>query len=507
MTALLAAAAVVALAATGSIAAAATSGPALPSSDPFYAYTAPLAGVAPGTVLRKRTVTIAEMGNTTPVTATQVLYRTTGQLGQPTVTVATVIQPATEALVTHLVSYQTAYDGLGSECDPSYTLQGGNSGYTTAQDEEQLLLAYVADGDTVVVPDYEGENLDWAAGQESGYGTLDGIRAAEHLLNVPASTPVGMVGYSGGSIATDFAAELASKYAPELNIVGTAMGGIPVDMLHNLDYINGSPSWSGVIPAVLVSLSRAFRISFQPYLSAYGLQVTNQVKADCINNFVGDYPGLTIQKLLGPAYQNPFKLYDFVKIGDELIMGRTGTPKGPLLMGVGNADGTGDGVMIAKDVEALAHTYCERGISVEFNEYSGDDHTQAAVPFEVAAQSFLNSLLSGQSVSNGCSSIAAGNSLTPQPLPPQLTLSYHGVKRSLRGAVVDVTAPGGTLNAVAVTLWRGRRRLDTVKLATLTYAQRRVVLRVNRKSPPAGRYTVWVSAPGVPTISRSVKIG
>ena len=42
-------------------------------------------------------------------------------------------------------------------------------------------------------------------------------------------------------------------------------------------------------------------------------------------------------------------------------MSRTGTPKGPLLLANGNSDSTGDGVTIAKDVEDLAHTYCQRG--------------------------------------------------------------------------------------------------------------------------------------------------
>ncbi|MGH9060560.1 MAG: lipase family protein, partial [Acidimicrobiales bacterium] len=194
---------VIALAATSSSAAAS---PTVPSSDPFYSYSGSLDQIAPGTVLRQRTVTIAESGTSTPISATQVLYRTTGQLGQPTATVATILRPATQPLVTKLVSYQTAYDALGSQCDPSYTLQGGNSSYATAQDEEQIILGYLSAGDTVVVPDYEGERLDWAAGQESGYGTLDGIRAAESLLGLsPGGTPVGMVGYSGGSIATDFA--------------------------------------------------------------------------------------------------------------------------------------------------------------------------------------------------------------------------------------------------------------------------------------------------------------
>ena len=103
---------------------------------------------------------------------------------RPRATVTTVLRPGPGALpaAPRLVAYQTAYDGLGGQCDPSYTLQGGNSGYSTAQDEEQIILGYVASGDTVVVPDYEGENLDWAAGQESGYGTLDAIRATEHAV-------------------------------------------------------------------------------------------------------------------------------------------------------------------------------------------------------------------------------------------------------------------------------------------------------------------------------------
>ena len=71
-----------------------------------------------------------------------------------TATVATILRPAVTIGTTKLVSYQTAYDALGSECDPSYTLQGGNSSYSTAQQEEQIILGYVGAGDTVVVPDY-----------------------------------------------------------------------------------------------------------------------------------------------------------------------------------------------------------------------------------------------------------------------------------------------------------------------------------------------------------------
>ncbi len=35
-----------------------------------------------------------------------------------------------------------------------------------------------------------------------------------------------MAGYSGGGMATAFAAALAPSYAPELDIVGAAAGGV-----------------------------------------------------------------------------------------------------------------------------------------------------------------------------------------------------------------------------------------------------------------------------------------
>jgi len=486
------------------------SGPTLPSSDPFYSYSRLLAGIAPGTVLRTRTISLAENGTSTAMTGTQVLYRTTSELGLPTVTVATVIAPAPQIGPTRIVSYQTAYDALGSQCDPSYTLQGGTSGDGTASQEEQVILGYVKAGDTVVVSDYEGENLDWGAGQESGYGTLDGIRAAEHLLSLPtASTPVGMIGYSGGSIATEFASELAPSYAGNLDIVGVAEGGIPVDFFHNLAYINGSPSWSGVIPAEFVALSRAFGISFANYLSPYGAKIFSQVKYECINSFFGSYPGLTYQKLFKPQYQNIFKIAPIVSVTDHLIMSDSGTPKGPLFIGVGNADGTGDGIMVAADDEALAHTYCQRGVPVQFSQYSGDDHTQAAVPFEVAAASFLAQRLAGIPVSNGCASIGTGNSLALVAIPagtPQLRFAYLGKRKQLRGVVVGLWTSTGTLGNLVLSLRRGGKPVATVRVSRLTTTKRVFVLRSHGHIPRPGHYVLELSKGAAILLGRHLTI-
>lgn len=403
----------------GWVASASAATPTLPSSDPFYTYSGstPLAQMAPGTVLNERSVQIVVQGAPAPYAAVQVLYRTTGELGQPTATVATIIKPLSAGPV-KLISYQTFYDALGSECDPSYTLQGGNPSYSDAQVDAALMESYLNAGFTVVDSDYEGESLDWADGQESGYDTLDGIRAAEHQLGAPSTTPVGMVGYSGGSIATEWASELAPSYAPELPIVGAAEGGIPVDYAHNLSYINGdNDGWAGVIPAVLVGTARAFGLNLSTYLSSYGEQVTSQVSDECINNFAANYPGLTIEQLLKPQYQNLLANPTFATIINKLTMGTSPMhPAEPLLMAVGNSDGTGDGVMVAADVEALAHKYCQEGVPVTFTEYQGLDHEETIAPFESAAIAFLTNRFAGGPAPNGCATIGTGNSLAPLPI-------------------------------------------------------------------------------------------
>jgi hypothetical protein len=400
-----------------------STGPLLPGQDPFYQYTGtePLQDVAPGTVLAQRAITLGAGTTSTPVSAEQLLYRTTGELGQPTVTVTTVIAPLGTASPPRLVGYLSFYDALGAQCDPSYTLQGGDPGSANQQqsEEEELIIgSYVAAGFVLTIPDFEGEDLEWTAGQEAGYGTLDALRATESYLGMAANSPVGLTGYSGGSIAADWASELAPSYAPALDLVGVAEGGIPVDYAHNLAYINGSSGWSGILPATLVALSRAFGVNLEPYLSAYGRKLTAQVQSACIGSFEGAYPGLTVQKLVKKKYKNVFTVPALVTINNDLIMGSTpGNPSGPLFMGVGDADGTGDGIMVVADVEALAHEYCGQGVGVQLAVYQGADHEEAAVEFEPAAIAFLEARFAGVPFVSGCASIPAGDSIAPLPPP------------------------------------------------------------------------------------------
>lgn len=397
------------LAGAGGFVAPANAAPASPAHDAFYRYDGhvPLRAVAPGTVLKQRAVTVRFGPMATPLAAEQLLYRTTTELGRPAVTVTTVVAPTAAPVPPRLIGYLSFYDGLDPRCDPSFTLTGGAPpGAADAQqaDEEELLLSWYLDhGFVVTVPDFEGTELHWMAGRESGYATLDAVRATESYLHAPATTPVGLSGYSGGAVAADWADEVAPGYAPRLHLVGIAEGGVPVNYLHMFDYVNGTDEFSAAIPGMLLGLARAYHVDLGHYLSSYGAKIVRAEQHTCIASDFGRFPGLTYQRVLKPRYRDLRRVPALARVLARQTMGTSGArPRTPLFLGVGNADGKGDGVMSAADVRALAAHYCRLGAPVDYEEYRGAQHQFAGVFFEPETAAFFQARFAGLPYVDNC---------------------------------------------------------------------------------------------------------
>jgi hypothetical protein len=419
------------LAAALVLAAPAQAAPPTPEEDPFYEYAGPvpLAEIAPGTVLGTRTLNYHVAGVPLPVQAVQLLYRSTSELGEPTVNVTSVLKPPLSIGTPQIVAYQSFYDSLNPADEPSYAISGGLTlGGAIPQVESALIGPELLAGRTVVVADTEGENADFAAGPEYGINTLDSLRAAlaSPATGLAATKKIGLIGYSGGAIATEWAAELAPTYAPDINgkLVGAAIGGVLVDPAHNLHYIEGSLSWAGVIPMAIIGVSRAFHIDLTPYLSEYGAQLYAKLEKASIAEALAHYPGLTWAQLAKPEYPTPESIPIYVHVVNQLIMGTGGTPTAPLFIGQGALSelegtpgnkpgiGEGDGVMIAGDVRSLAREYCERGDRVLYDQYPLG-HITAAVPWIATAVPWLASRFAGAAAPQNCASIEPGNPLTP----------------------------------------------------------------------------------------------
>ncbi|HWU21994.1 MAG TPA: lipase family protein [Nocardioides sp.] len=405
-----------------------------PLSSSFYTYSGstPLRDLKLGTVLKTRTVSYSIQGLALPLKATQILYRTRNQVGHAVVDVTTVVRPLTPVAGTpKVLSYQSFYDSLNPADEPSAAIAGGSGlGVGNANVETLIFAPALLAGYTINIPDTEGQTADFAAGPEYGYTTLDSLRAISHssATGVGTRSKIGLLGYSGGAIASEWAAELAPTYARGVarRLVGTAIGGVLVHPGHNLHYVQGSAVWAGVMPMALVGLARAFHIDLAQYANDYGRSVMTTMQKAPISTVLGMYPGLTWKKIAKARYAQPEQIPVYVRTANKLIMGRFHTPTAPMFIGQGNGGilegtspskvyGAGDGVMIAGDVRTLAREYCRRGVTVKYTQYPLS-HFTSVTEWLPAAYGWITARFAGKAAPSSCGSIARGNSLAPLKL-------------------------------------------------------------------------------------------
>ncbi|MFF8840169.1 lipase family protein [Streptomyces sp. NPDC015130] len=422
---------------TGTAQATTTAGATPAAADPFYAYdgSEPLSSFAPGTVLKTRTLQYHLVGIATPLKAIQLLYRTTDAQGRPSANVTTVVRSLTGD-GGKAVSYQSFYDSLNPEDGPSRAVAGNVSLGGVIPNAEALFMApLLAKGYTLVIPDTQGQRANFAAGPEYGTNTLDSIRAATRSgeTGLSADTRFGLMGYSGGAIATNWAAAMAPAYAPDVNrrLVGFAEGGLLVAPAHNLKYVDGSLVWSGVIPMALIGVSRSYDIDLKQYLNDYGKQVYEELEHGSILDALGHYPGLTWKKMAKPQHADANSVPGFVEAVNRINLGSAATPTVPGFIAQGNGGvlegtfgnppgiGTGDAVMVAGDVRALARQYCATGNdSIAYRQFNLLSHNGVPLVWAPLAIDWLDDRFAGRPAPSDCGDIPAGNSLAPeQPVP------------------------------------------------------------------------------------------
>jgi hypothetical protein len=351
--------------------------PVVPAKDPFYEPPPGFEHAHPGTVLRSRDVELAFMGLVRqPFTATQLLYRTTDLHGMPQATATTVIVPTERAAAdpVPLVSYQCAIDAVAGRCFPSYALRRGARAIgALAQFEFFLVAAALAEGWAVSVPDHEGSKGMWGAPYEPGYHVLDGVRAALHCerLGLSPDAPVGLWGYSGGGLASAWAAEVSGSYAPELNIVGAVLGSPVGDLGHAFRRLNGS-FYSGLPAMVVAALTHIYPELdkvIQEHATDEGkamlLRIEKMTTAHAVLRLIGMDMGKLVdqpleQILSTPAVQHVF---ESIKLG-------TAVPTPPVLI----VQAVHDRIVSVDDIDELTNTYQSGGASVTYHRDMFSEH-------------------------------------------------------------------------------------------------------------------------------------
>ncbi|MFC9877261.1 lipase family protein [Nocardia salmonicida] len=389
--------------------------PLPPELDPgFYLPPADVvAATAPGTIIAVRQVRIADFGLLPiDVDAWQVSYRSNNSRDEAIPAVATLIKPRGQAPAPRkLLSVQLAEDSTAGYCAPSYALQhlsvAAVAGQIVVPAEFLFAQAALSQGWAVVIPDHQGPNSAYAAGPLAGRITLDGIRAATGFAPLEAgpTAPVGLYGYSGGSIATGHAAELRSTYAPELNIVGAAEGGVGADLSAALTMANNQLT-SGLVFAAVLGLTREYP-DFAAYLDErldpLGKALTAIKSPLCVQYQSALLPGLNLTGMIG-SDGNPLDDPPVAAMIADTRMGKS-VPDMPLFLW----HSAWDEILPLGATDTLVDTYCrDPNTSLTYTRDHASEHIVAEVVGGPAALIWLRDRLDGVAAPTGCTISDAG---------------------------------------------------------------------------------------------------
>lgn len=334
-------------------------------------------------------------GQPTNTKAWKISYRSTTADGAPDVVSGTVIVPQDGRTGPRpLVTYAVGTVGMGDSCAPSNNFPSG-----TAM-EANLIQQLTLRGWAVVVTDYEGLGTPgvhtYTVGPSAGHAMLDAARAALRLpeAGLPANTPIGIMGYSQGGQASSWAAELQGSYAPELQVKGTATGGVPADLMKVADFNNGSYG-SGLIFMAAAGQDAAFpELKLDSYLNPAGKALVSGLREGCvaIDAIAGSFKRISDLTTRDPLAQPDWRarlaqsrlggaapaapVYQYHALGDELI---------PYAVG-----------------RELRSEWCARGADVEFDTVWVGEHVSGVISHSPAAGNWLADRFAGRPTHANC---------------------------------------------------------------------------------------------------------
>jgi alpha-beta hydrolase superfamily lysophospholipase len=273
-----------------------------------------------------------------------------------------------------VVSYQCAIDAVSSRCFPSYALRRrAVAPGAVAQFEFLLIAAALAEGWAVSVPDHEGRRGMWGAPYEPGYHVLDGLRAALNTerLGLSPSAPIGLWGYSGGGLASAWAAEMSGSYTPELNVVGAVLGSPVGDLGHTFRRLNGTfmSGLPALVVAALADIYPELNKIIQEHATPEGKdlleQLHNMTTAEAVIRMVkkdmDDMVDVPLEQILDtPEVKHVF---DDIKLGAAV-------PTPPVLI----VQAVHDQLISVEDIDDLADTYSSGGASVTYHRDMFSEH-------------------------------------------------------------------------------------------------------------------------------------
>ncbi len=337
-------------------------------ADLFYVPPeSPLTG-APGDVVRSR---VAKAGPPTArglANAWHVMYQSTNVLGEPNVVTGTVLVPKNGNPATMpIVGMGPGTAGPALRCAPSQMINKG------AYYEQPAINDMLERGYAVAVTDYEGyqpaPKTTYIIGKTMGAALIDIVRAARNLpgTGLSADAPVVFRGYSQGGGAAMWAGQMQPGYAPEMNLVGVAGGGVPANLARVALPLDGKEGF-GVMFYALVGQDNAYpELSMEGYLNDEGqAAVTAMNEGMCILELLQQFAGKSINEL---STVNPLISQRFQRIAENEL------GKEPIMVPVFQFHEVADGLVEFTQAKDLRDVYCAQGVEHTWKTYDSAGET------------------------------------------------------------------------------------------------------------------------------------
>ncbi|MEU9022959.1 lipase family protein [Actinomadura sp. NPDC048394] len=265
-------------------------------------YAAPSGAVtgSPGDLLACRPAQLTNIPGDVPMHAWKVRYVSTDAKGQKIAVSGTVAVPDAEwkgGGSRPTVAFNPGTLGSGLQCAFSKQLAGQYVDMYEGGNLQLMLKAGYAVAATDGVGYLDGQVHTYMIGANAGHALLDIVRTSRQIPGgtLKADGKVGISGYSEGGAAALWGAQLAASYAPELNVVGAAAGGVPGDLKLTAKQLNGS-LFAGFLADALVGLHAAYpEMPFDDLMNDKGAQAIKDVKANCLYGTLAVFLGAKVE--------------------------------------------------------------------------------------------------------------------------------------------------------------------------------------------------------------------
>jgi dienelactone hydrolase len=398
----------------------------------FYAPPTSLTANAPGTLISYRPTTL-KLAGAPAINAWNVIYQSTTATGfnanGPTVTKdnavsGTVIVPKTAWSGTGprpVILYAMGTHGLANSCAPSRQMAAGTD-YETANISAALNAGYA-----VLVTDYagylNGQGASYLVAQSQAQSTLDIFRAATGIPNVgiASNAKVGVWGFSQGGQTAAKVAEIASTYAPGINIVGVAAGGIPADFNVVAPNLDGKIGFAFLGSAVqgLINEYGTKNVPINLVATQAGLDELKKLSTQCVFTALLTHENLTLASY---TVDPTTPLADLLNVAQPVVDAQTlGTakPTMPMYMFHGQAD---EFIQLSQDYD-LKKNYCGKGTKVYFDAYPSE-HIATLFQAGPKVLSWIGDRVAGTAAPSTCSTtVTPADTSLPNSGPYKVALN------------------------------------------------------------------------------------